>query len=593
LTSPTEQRRAFDAALGRFSAGDPAGAQAAFAAITEQNPAMSDAWMGRLACGDHSLAALAGAHTHSRALYRETRRLGLQDGALQAAVPAPLYLSIPVWSLGTIAVAYAAALITAGRYDDAVAVLDDPDLAADTQAALWRQFTQAALYHSTARWPDVCTVTEVCPPTAATYVPNELLAATQTMRAMALAALGQHQAAVDLLGDVRPSTPTIAADAALTRGWCLRALGDTAAADAAFRSASIGGQLIPQARQALDNPSYGIATTDAETIASRSDYWNPATETSAEARRAAELAEDRQEVLARAQASLDELIGLEGPKEQIEVWRTELLIDQVLAAQGQEVAESNENHMVLEGPPGTAKTTFARIVADILYGLGKIEYPKVIEVSEEDLVSGFISQTAERMKAVCESALGRVLFIDEAYRLAPETEGHSFGKDAINVLLKFMEDHRDKVVVIVAGYPTEMRRFMRTNQGLAGRFHFTLTFPSYSPDDIVAIGRYHAATTVKVAVAETAWPLLHAEATRLRAAPAQVSRGTLLDDAGNGRYARNVVVACKRERARRLRTVAVHDMEALSRTDPTAMLVNDDDMRRAMAEVLALAIGGG
>ena len=137
--------------------------------------------------------------------------------------------------------------------------------------------------------------------------------------------------------------------------------------------------------------------------------------------------------------------------------------------------------MVLEGPPGTAKTSFARIVAEILFGLGKIQRPDVMEVTEEDLVVGYVSQTAQRMKEVCEEALGGVLFIDEAYRLVPEHEGHSFGKDAINTLLKYMEDFRDQLVVIVAGYPTEMRRFLAANPGLASRFHFTLTFESYTP----------------------------------------------------------------------------------------------------------------
>src|SRR6202022_2739089 len=108
---------------------------------------------------------------------------------------------------------------------------------------------------------------------------------------------------------------------------------------------------------------------------------------------------------------------------------------------------------------------------------GKIERPTVVEVTEEDLVVGYISQTASRMKEVCESALGGVLFIDEAYRLAPEHEGHSFGKDAINTLLKYMEDFRDRLVVIVAGYPKEMRRFMKANPGRSSRFPRALTSP--------------------------------------------------------------------------------------------------------------------
>jgi len=240
--------------------------------------------------------------------------------------------------------------------------------------------------------------------------------------------------------------------------------------------------------------------------------------------------------------------------------------------------------MVRRGPPGTAKTSFARIVAEILFGLGKIARPDVMEVTEEDLVVGYVSQTAQRMKEVCEEALGGVLFIDEAYRLVPEHEGHSFGKDAINTLLKYMEDFRDQLVVVVAGYPVEMRRFLAANPGLASRFHFTLTFESYTAGEVVAIAR-HIASKEKIAIAEAAWPLLAAEASRLRSVP--TDSGTALDVAGNGRYARKVVIACKRERARRLHTVAPAQLAELAKTEPAVLVVNDDDMRRALTSALA------
>jgi type VII secretion ATPase EccA len=341
---------------------------------------------------------------------------------------------------------------------------------------------------------------------------------------------------------------------------------------------------LAPAREALDNPNYRLVVTDADTIATRTDEWDPGTEVSRSDRDAAALAAEQADVLARAQARLDELIGLEGPKEQIAVWRTEIQIDQLLAAQGEETSSTNENHMVLEGPPGTAKTSFARIVAEILFGLGKIQRPDVMEVTEEDLVVGYVSQTAQRMKEVCEQALGGVLFIDEAYRLVPEHEGHSFGKDAINTLLKYMEDFRDQLVVIVAGYPTEMRRFMAANPGLASRFHFTLTFDSYTPEEIVAIGQ-HIAAKEKIAIGEDAWPLLKAEALRLRSVA--TDSGTALDVAGNGRYARKVVIACKRERARRLHMVAPAELAELAKTDPSVLVVNSDDMRRALVSALA------
>ncbi len=583
MTTPTEQRRAFDAAMHRFSSGDPHGARDAFTRVTDETPAMTDAWLGRLACGDHSLAALAGAHTNSRALYRETRRLGLQDGALQAAVPGPLYLQIQVWSRGTIAVAYACGLIAAGQFGSALDVLNDPELAADAQTALWRQFVTAALYHRSQRWVDVTTATDVCPPPGATYVPHDLFAATQALRGMAQAKLGQFQSALELLSSITTTLPVIAADVSLTRGWCLRELGESAAADDAFRSAIVDGQLIPEARQALDNPHYRIPTTDADTIATRTDKWDPATETSRAERAAAELADERQNILADAQARIDELIGLDNVKEQVAVWRTEMQIEQLLAEQGEAVASADGDHMIFEGPPGTAKTTIARVVAEVLFGLGKLDRPEVKEVSEADIVVGYISQTATRMREVCEAALGGVLFIDEAYTLVPETEGHSFGKEAIDTLLKFMEDHRGKFVLIVAGYVQPMRRFLRANEGFASRFGFTLTFSSYAPDEIVQIAQLIASKD-RLVIDAAAWEALRAEAANLLSIPS--GDNTMLDVAGNGRYARKVVAACKSERARRLYRTAPQpqDLEALVRADPSALKVSLDDMMRALAK---------
>jgi type VII secretion ATPase EccA len=584
MTSPTEQRRAFDAAMDSYRSGDRARARAIFTQVTQDNAAMSDAWLGRMACGDHDLDTLAGAHDHSRALYRETRRLGLNDADLYAQISARLYLTVPVWSRATIGLAYAAALIGASRHDQAAAVLEDPVITEDAQAAQWHQFIKACLFHETRRWPDLRAVTAVSPPAHASYVLDEVSAVVASMSAAAAASLGQFQVALELTDGLSTKNPYVAADTALTRGWCLRELGDEDAARASFQAAAVDGVLLDPARQALDNANFRLIVTDADTIATRTDPWDPATEVSRSARDAAALADEQAEVLAQAQARLDELIGLDGPKEQIAVWRTEIQIDQLLAAQGEETSSTNENHMVLEGPPGTAKTSFARIVAEILFGLGKIARPEVMEVTEEDLVVGYVSQTAQRMKEVCEEALGGVLFIDEAYRLVPEHEGHSFGKDAINTLLKYMEDFRDQLVVIVAGYPVEMRRFLAANPGLASRFHFTLTFESYTPEEIVAIAR-HIASKEKIAIAEDAWPLLEAEALRLRSQP--TDSGTALDVAGNGRYARKVVIACKRERARRLHVMAPAELSELAKADPSVLVVNDDDMARALASALA------
>jgi hypothetical protein len=155
MNAPTDQRRAFDTALEKYKARDTRGALAGFVAITAAQPSMSDAWLGRIACGDQAMDVLEAAHRNSRSLYRETRRIGLVDGDLHARLDAPLYVTMPVWSRPTIALAYAAALIGERRFVEALDVLEDPVVSGDAMAAQWAQFIGAAAYHLAQRWPDV------------------------------------------------------------------------------------------------------------------------------------------------------------------------------------------------------------------------------------------------------------------------------------------------------------------------------------------------------------------------------------------------------------------------------------------------------
>lgn len=159
-----ECRSMFDAAVKSYQSGDLANARAAFGRLTVENPDMSDGWLGLLACGDHHLDTLAGAHQHSEALYSETRRVGLTDGELSAVVMAPMYLGLRVWSRATIGLAYASALIIADRHDEAAATLDDPVITEDTGAAQYRQFVMATLFHKTRSWSNLLKVTEISPP---------------------------------------------------------------------------------------------------------------------------------------------------------------------------------------------------------------------------------------------------------------------------------------------------------------------------------------------------------------------------------------------------------------------------------------------
>jgi type VII secretion ATPase EccA len=528
---------------------DPAAAQSGFAALARMAHDQCDAWTGLAAAGEQSAAVLEAVWRTSATAGVLQRHVELAPGALGFHYDTGLYLRFRATEPDDFRLAYAAALAAGKRYADAHRLVAD----LIGRRPRWREarWVAVAIDYGAQRWSDVV---KLLTPIVNDPGLDPLYAhAAKVTLGIALARLGMFAPALSYLEQPEGPIAVAAVDGALAKALVLRAHVDEDSAAEVLQDLYAANPENEQVEHALSDASFGIVTTTAARIEARTDPWDPETEPSADDFIDPEARERKAHLLVEAERQLGEFIGLEQVKNQVARLKSSVAMELVRKQRGLAVAQRT-HHLVFTGPPGTGKTTIARVVAKIYCGLGLLKKENIREVHRADLIGQHIGETEAKTNAVIDSALDGVLFLDEAYALVATGAKNDFGLVAIDTLLARMENDRDRLVVIVAGYRADLDKFLDTNEGLRSRFTRSIDFPSYTPAELVEIA--HKMAEQRDSAFEQ--PAL-ADMQKLFAHLAETSKPDFngiprrcLDIAGNGRFVRNLVEKSEEEREFRL-----------------------------------------
>ena len=559
-------------------------ARSGFTALTRIAHEQCDAWTGLAAAGDTSIRVLEAVSRTSPTAGTLQRQVELAPEALGFRYDTGLYLQFRATDTDDFQLAYAAALAStgdAGKYGDAYELV----AGVTERRPTWREARWLAVVvnYRAERWSDV--VKLLTPIVNDPELDEAFSHAAKITLGIALARLGMFAPALSYLEDPDGPVGVAAVDGALAKALVLRAHVDEESAIEVLQDLYAAHPENEQVEHALSDTSFGIVTTSADRIAARTDPWDLETEPSPGDFVDPGAQERKHVLLAEAERELDEFIGLETVKDQVARLKSAVAMELVRKQRGLEVAQRT-HHLVFTGPPGTGKTTIARVVAKVYCGLGLLKKENIREVHRADLIGQHIGETEAKTNAVIDSALDGVLFLDEAYSLVATGAKNDFGLVAIDTLLARMENDRDRLVVIVAGYRADLDRFLDTNQGLRSRFTRSIDFPSYQPAELIEIANFMAGkrdSAFEHAALDDLETLFAHLANSAKADAAGVQRRGL-DIAGNGRFVRNVVE--KSEEEREFRLDHSEHAETGEFTDEELVTISVEDVRNSVAPLL-------
>jgi type VII secretion ATPase EccA len=563
---------------------DLVAARSGFTALTRIAYDQCDAWTGLAAAGDVSIRVLEAVSRTATTAGVLQRQVELAPSALGFRYETGLYLQFRATQPDDFQLAYAAALACAGgpgQYAEA-----DRIVAGLTERRpSWREarWVAVVINYRAERWSDV--VKLLTPIVNDADLDAAFSHAAKITLGIALARLGMFAPALSYLEEPDGPVAVAAVDGALAKALVLRVHIDEEAASEVLQDLYAANPENEQVELALSDTSVGIVTTTADRIAARADPWDRGTEPSPGDFVDPGAQERKHVLLAEAERELDEFIGLEKVKDQVARLKSAVAMELVRKQRGLEVAQRT-HHLVFTGPPGTGKTTIARVVAKIYCGLGLLKKENIREVHRADLIGQHIGETEAKTNALIDSALDGVLFLDEAYSLVATGAKNDFGLVAIDTLLARMENDRDRLVVIVAGYRADLDRFLDTNQGLRSRFTRSIDFPSYKPVELIEIANFMAAKRdsafSQAALADLESLFAHLAGSSKADAAGVERRG--LDIAGNGRFVRNVVEKSEEEREFRLDHSA--HAETGEFTDQELVTITSEDVRSSVEPLL-------